>query len=153
MFMGGDCAHHAGEFRPSPSLPLPSTIDPSPLPNLHPKICPGSLFIPIHRLYSPSARNKATDTPATEPFLQPSEGGAHDLTQCRDSVRKMSAFDGKENVLVMIAHDGHMLDVITCFPEGKANEWKAAGWKEKSAWMFLRDFEEAVKEKEEVGRG
>lgn len=65
----------------------------------------------------------------------------------------MGALDGKENVLVMIAHDEHMLDVVTCFPKGKANGWKAEGWKEKGAWMFLGDFEEAVREREEVGRG
>ncbi|KAL8734396.1 MAG: hypothetical protein Q9166_001594 [cf. Caloplaca sp. 2 TL-2023] len=153
ILLGGDCAHHAGEFRPSPSLPLPSTVSPSPLPHIHPTVCPGSLFIPIHRLYSPSARSTATDTPATQSFLLPSADGAHDITQCRDSVRKLSAFDGKENVLVMIAHDAHMSDVVTRFPEGKANGWKAEGWKEKGAWMFLRDFEEAVKEREEVGRG
>ncbi|KAL8925748.1 MAG: hypothetical protein Q9172_002089 [Xanthocarpia lactea] len=153
IFFGGDCAHHGGEFRPSPTLPLPSTITPSPLPHLYPTACPGSLFIPIHRLYDPSARTTATDLPTNQPFFLSTAGGAHDLDQCRDSVRKMSAFDGKENVLVMIAHDAQMLDVVTCFPKGKANQWKAEGWKGKGAWQFLGDFEEAVKEKEEEGRG
>ncbi|KAL8779003.1 MAG: hypothetical protein Q9213_007152 [Squamulea squamosa] len=153
ILLGGDCAHHAGEFRPSPNLPLPSTISPSPLPHLHPNVCPGSLFIPVHRLYNPTARANAIDVPTNQPFLQPCEAGADNITQGRDSVRKMSAFDGKDNVLVMIAHDAHMLDVVTCFPKGKANQWKAEGWKEKGTWKFLGDFEEAVREKEEVGRG
>ena len=65
----------------------------------------------------------------------------------------MSAFDGRDDVLVMIAHDAYMGDVVRCFPDGKANGWKAEGWKEKGTWRFLRDFEEAVGEREEVGRG
>ncbi|CAL8581676.1 hypothetical protein XPA_007363 [Xanthoria parietina] len=153
IFLGGDCAHHGGEFRPSPTLPLPSVISPSPLPRLHPTVCPGSLFIPIHRLYEPSARATATDVPTSQPFFETSATGAHDVEQCQDSVRKMSAFDGRDDVLVIIAHDAHMLDVVTFFPHGTANAWKAEGWKEKGAWKFLGDFEEAVKEREEVGRG
>ncbi|KAL9040354.1 MAG: hypothetical protein Q9180_001959, partial [Flavoplaca navasiana] len=149
----GDTSHHGAEFRPSPSLPLPSTISPSPLPHLHPTICPGSLFIPIHRLYDPSARTTATALPTNQPFFQISASGAHDVRKAQDSVNKMSAFDGRDDVLVMIAHDAHMGDVVTCFPDGKANGWKVKGWKEKGAWRFLRDFEEAVGEREEVGRG
>ncbi|KAL8998546.1 MAG: hypothetical protein Q9169_002386 [Polycauliona sp. 2 TL-2023] len=154
IFLGGDCAHHNGEFRPSPTLPLPTTISPSPLLHLHPNtICPGSLFIPIHRLYDPSARTTATDVPTNQPFFQISPIGAHDVAQCHESVNKMSTFDGRDDVLVMIAHDAHMLDVVTMFPKGKANGWKEEGWKEKGTWKFLKDFEEAVKEREEVGRG
>ena len=153
IFLGGDCAHHGGEFRPSPTLPFPSVISPSPLPRLHPTVCPGSLFIPIHRLYEPSARATATDVPTSQPFFETSATGAHDVEQCQDSVRKMSAFDGRDDVLVIIAHDAHMLDVVTFFPHGTANSWKAEGWKEKGAWKFLGDFEQAVKEREEVGRG
>ncbi|KAL8715637.1 MAG: hypothetical protein Q9225_006368 [Loekoesia sp. 1 TL-2023] len=153
MFLGGDCAHHNGEFRPSRSVPLPSTLSPSPLPHLHPATCPGSLFIPIHRLYNPSNRAHSTDTPTSEPFYLVSANGANDVTQARDSARKMSNFDGREDVLVMIAHDAHMLDVVRCFPEGKANDWKKEGWKEKGMWRFLGDFEAAVGEREEVGRG
>lgn len=151
IFLAGDCAHHGGEFRPSSSLPMPSTISPSPLPHLHPTVCPGSLFIPIHRLYDPDNRVHATDSPISEPFYQISAEGANDVTQARESVRKLSIFDGDENVLVMIAHDRHMLDVVKCFPE-KANGWKEEGWKEKGKWMFLGDFETAVGESEEKER-
>ncbi|KAL9601984.1 MAG: hypothetical protein Q9179_002700 [Wetmoreana sp. 5 TL-2023] len=111
------------------------------------------LFIPVHRLYDPSNRTAATDTPTSQPFLQPSAEGANDVTKARDSVRKMSASDGRDDVLVMIAHDAHMLDVVRCFPDGKANSWKEEGWKAKGAWRFLKDFEEAVKEREKLGRG
>ncbi|KAL9602695.1 MAG: hypothetical protein Q9219_001685 [cf. Caloplaca sp. 3 TL-2023] len=153
IFLGGDCAHHGGEFRPSPSLPLPSTVNPSPLPHLHPATCPGSLFIPVHRLYDPLNRARATDTPTSEPFYQVAAEGADDVDEARASVGKMSAFDGREDVLVMIAHDAHMLDVVRCFPDGTANGWKGEGWKEKGLWRFLRDFETAVAEKEKVGWG
>ncbi|KAL8712618.1 MAG: hypothetical protein Q9220_003149 [cf. Caloplaca sp. 1 TL-2023] len=153
ILLGGDCAHHAGEFRPSPSLPLPSTISPSPLPHLHPNVCPGSLFIPIHRLYDPSNRTSASDTPVSEPFFQCAAGGAHDVQKAQASVNKMASFDGREDVFVVIAHDAHVKDVVTLFPKGKANAWREEGWKEKVRWRFLGDFEEAVKERESVGRG
>lgn len=153
IFLGGDCAHHSGEYRPSPSNPLPSTLSPSPIPHLHPTTCPGSLFIPVHRLYDPANRTNATDTPTSEPFYLIAAAGADDVTQARESVKKLSNFDGREDVFMMIAHDAHVRDIVRCFPEGKANDWKKQGWKEKAMWRFLADFEQAVGEKEEVGRG
>ncbi|KAL8941406.1 MAG: hypothetical protein Q9216_002251 [Gyalolechia sp. 2 TL-2023] len=152
IFLGGDCAHHCGQFRPSASLPLPSTLSPSPLPHLHPTTCPGSLFIPIHRLYDPANRAHATDTPTSDPFYLVSAQGAEDVTEARASIKKLSNFDGREDVLVMIAHDEHMLEIVRCFPEGKANGWKEAGWKEKGMWRFLADLEPAVAEREEPYR-
>ncbi|KAI4190992.1 MAG: hypothetical protein L6R41_000442 [Letrouitia leprolyta] len=153
IFLGGDCAHHGGEYRPSSSNPLPSNLSPSPLPHLHPTTCPGSLFIPIHRLYNPANRAHATDTPTSEPFYLIAASGANDVTQARASVKKMSNFDGHEGIFVMIAHDAHVQDIVRCFPEGKANDWKREGWKEKATWRFLADFEQAVGEREEAGRG
>ena len=57
----------------------------------------------------------------------------------------MCEFDAQENILVMIAHDNTMLDVVDFFPHS-ANDWKSKGWREKGLWKFLRDFHEAVKE-------
>ena len=59
--------------------------------------------------------------------------------------------DGHDNVLVMLAHDDTMLDIVDKFPNGTANEWKKKGWREKGMWRFLGDFAEAVEEKVAAG--
>ncbi|KAL9612333.1 MAG: hypothetical protein Q9167_003066 [Letrouitia subvulpina] len=152
MFLGGDCAHSASEFRPSAGLPLPSTITPSPLVNIHPHVCPGALFIPIHRLYSPANRTSTIDMPTTEPFMIPAKGGAYNVDESRDSAIKMSNFDANEKIFTMIAHDDTLMDIVEYFPTATANQWKEKGWRERGLWKFLRKFEEAVKEAEIKGR-
>ena len=55
--------------------------------------------------------------------------------------------DAHPNILLMLAHDDTMLDVVDKFPNGTANEWMKKGWKEKGLWRFLKDFGEAAEEK------
>lgn len=138
MFLGGDCAHHGGEIRPTPYLPLPPSLDPSPIPRVHAGVCPGSLFASIHRLH-PSERA------STEPFLLPRADAAVDVDAARESITKLGEFDGYENVFTVLAHDDSVLDVVGKFPE-RAYGWKEKGWREKTLWRFLRDFGPAVKE-------
>ena len=145
MFLGGDCAHHGGEFRPTAYLPLPESLSPSPVPRLCSGVCPGALFARVHRLH-PSSDS------STEPFFLVVESAAHDVEAARDSVVKMGEFDAQENVLTMIAHDSTMVDVVGTFPEMKANDWKRKGWREKGMWKFLVDFGEAVEANEEQQR-
>ena len=141
IFLGGDCAHHGGEFRPTQYLPLPESLSPSPMPRRHPGICPGALLADIHRLH-PSASS------STEPFLLVRETAAHDFKAAKESVMKMEEFDAHETVLTMIAHDDTMVNVVGTFPNTSANDWKKKGWREKGMWRFLGDFGEAVETKE-----
>ena len=141
IFLGGDCAHHAGEFRPTQSLPLPEALSPSPMPRRHPGICPGAIFADIHRLHPSSSA-------FTEPFLLVGENAAHDMQAARDSVTKMGEFDAHENILTMIAHDDTMVNVVGTFPKTTANDWKSKGWREKGMWKFLGDLAEAVEMQE-----
>lgn len=160
IFLGGDCAHHGGQFRPTPYLPLPETLSPSPLPRTmhHPgnNVCPGALFADIHRL-RPSSSSSSSSC-FTEPFFLAAESAAHDVAAARDSIAKMAEFDAHENILTILAHDHMMLDVVggATFPGARANGWKGWGWREKGLWRFLGDFGEAVemgvKEEEVVGR-
>ena len=141
IFLGSDCAHHGGEIRPTPYLPLPASLTPSPVPKLHPTVCPGSLFTSIHRLHpSPST--------STEPFMLVGKDASHDVDVARDSVSKMSEFDAHANVLMMIAHDDSMVDVVGTFPHTLANGWKGKGWREEGLWRFLVDYEPAVRARE-----
>lgn len=111
IFLGGDCAHHGAEFRPTPYLPLPNEISPSPIPHAHGgSVCPGFLFASVHRLYpAPEA--------ATEPFFIAGETAARDVEAARVSVGKMSEFDAHGNVFTVVAHDASLLDVVGIFPK------------------------------------
>ncbi len=137
IFLGGDCAHHGAEFRPTQHLPLPKSLSPSPLPRTHPGMCPGSLFANVHRLHPSSSST-------TEPFLLAAENAAHDYQAARDSIEKIGEFDAHENILTMIAHDDTMVNVVGTFPKILANDWKSKGWREKGLWRFLGDLAGAV---------
>ena len=52
---------------------------------------------------------------------------------------RLAEFDASDDLLVAIAHDGGLLDVIDFFPNGMMNEWQAKWWKEKSHWRFWNE--------------
>ena len=124
IFMGGDCAHHGGEFRPTPYLPLPETIKPSPFPHLSSGGCPGALLQKLHPKHS-----------ATEPFYTPSPQISENHDEALRSIRKLEEFDASDNVLMCIAHDFTLPGRVEFYPE-KINVWKEKGYKEKVRWAF-----------------
>jgi len=147
IFLGGDCAHHAGEWRPTEYLPLPDEITPSPLPAISSNSCPGALITPIHRFHHKNVTAPECDADAkTHPFFTVRDEASHNGAEARESVEHMCEFDAHDNILTMIAHDNTMLDVVDFFPKASANKWKQKGWREKVMWQFLRDFHEAVAE-------
>lgn len=137
IFMGGDIAHHGGEFRPSVYRPLPSLLPDFPLfvPSFSSAVmppCPGELLATIHCAQS-----------ATEPFY--TSNCAEDQDKATESIRRMMEFDARDTVFVVLAHDATLLSVIDCYP-ATANDWYAKEWAKKSRWLFLNDFEDDVKE-------
>ena len=132
MFLGGDIAHHGGEFRPTQYLPLPDSISPNPLEAPFAKSsapCPGEIFQAIHPTKS-----------RTEPFFKP-EGSVHaDDKEANRSIDKMTEFDAYEDVFSVIAHDETLFDIVDFYPK-VANEWKAKGWEREGRWRFLRSFD------------
>jgi glyoxylase-like metal-dependent hydrolase (beta-lactamase superfamily II) len=130
IFMGGDIAHTQAIFRPSPRLPLPETI---PDPNQPPftSTISSSPYTQLHPSYGASDSTLARSTP----FGNVPEA-EHDPAMLQISVNKLVEFDGEEDILVVLAHDASLLDVVDLYPEG-ANEWKKKGWKEQGHWRFL----------------
>lgn len=126
ILLGGDCCHHAGQFRPSQSCPLPDQT----IPTLrkHASPCPGSIFQLIHPKKS-----------SNSPFYELKEVGTHDMVAANESRAKLMDFDASDDVLVLIAHDNDIKDIVDFYP-GTLNEWKAKGWKEKLKWAFLDEF-------------
>lgn len=56
---------------------------------------------------------------------------------------KAQKVDAQENIWLVCAHDATISRVIDFFPTA-ANNWKAKGWRMKTLWSFLDDFNGAV---------
>lgn len=148
ILMGGDFSHHGGEFRPSPYLPLPSSISPHPFPNRRSlgQACPGEIFEQIHpasRATADQKHDKPSDAWRTEPFYRPGKGLTHNIEDCIGTIKKVQETDGHDHIFVVFAHDDTLLDVVGFFPE-TANDWRNKGWAKDSKWAFLKDFQKAV---------
>ena len=134
MFLGGDACHHAGQFRPTEYLPLPSH-----LPNqLHPSatkpLCPCSIFEQVHPKHS---RTEPFYTIAVSPTGQTL---ATNLGEALESIKHLEEFDANDDVFTVIGHDHSLLGVVDFFPK-TANAWKEKEWADKTRWEFLKDFE------------
>jgi glyoxylase-like metal-dependent hydrolase (beta-lactamase superfamily II) len=135
IFLGGDACHHMGELRPSAYLPLPAAISPHPFASSLPP-CPGAMFEPLLR----------GDRDRRRPIYEAarSEGTVHhDVDETLRTVGKMQEADAREDVLILLAHDEHILDVVDFFPK-TANAFVEKGWVGKSRWRFLKDFSVAI---------
>lgn len=136
IIMGGDIAHHGGEFRPTQWLPLPENIEPNPTVAPYTKnapVCPGSMFEAVH-----------PEKSSTKPFTQPNGPIHDDKVKSVESLAKFQEFDAQDNVLAMIAHDSTLYDIVDFYPK-PANGWRQEGWKEQGRWRFLNDFDTSGK--------
>ncbi|KAK5096217.1 hypothetical protein LTR70_003146 [Exophiala xenobiotica] len=151
VFLGGDCAHHCGEFRPSPYEPLPQQVSfrsstysfeniistpqsprsPTTFRTRKPVLCAGEFVAQcVHPRQSP-----------TEPFYQtPREPVVHNYIDADDSVQKLQAFDAHDDVLVCISHDSTLMNVLPFYPN-TINQWHRKRYKQRLKWEFLNDFD------------
>ncbi|KAG0649914.1 Cytochrome P450 monooxygenase [Hyphodiscus hymeniophilus] len=138
IFMGGDSCHHGGEFRPSQYLPFPSSFFPNPLDTKSSTPCPGAMF-----------EDLLPDGDKTRPFyeiakLDDGSGVAHNVHEAQATIGKVMEADARDEVLVVMAHDDSLLEVMDFFPK-YANDFTQKEWVEKGRWLFLKDFAGAVK--------
>ncbi|KAJ0165320.1 hypothetical protein CTA2_11632 [Colletotrichum tanaceti] len=144
VFLGGDICHFAGVFRPTADTPLPEGIPASAITRrsdwFSKAACPCSYFTPHH----PNAKDE--DSARTSPWYELPRSGKHpvytDIDLAADSVSKMRELDIKDNIMVCIAHDASLLDVLPVFnrdPSRDINAWKREGWKETTYWSWLNE--------------
>jgi len=141
ILLGGDAAHHCGEFRPTPLLPLPESISPSPFESLKSlSSCPCSIFEPIHPLADPKSAF------GTTPFYEPAPPMVEDAVASRATLEALEALDACPNVFVIIAHDSSLLDVLEFYPKAELTGWDGGerNPKEIGRWRFLKDFGKQV---------
>lgn len=141
VFMAGDASHHAGEYRPTEYLPLPKEI---------------TLSDPKDQISKPSGSDFQgihPDGSATKPFYNVTASFAHDKALADWTIDGMAEFDCQDNVLLLTAHDEHVIEQGTrleLFP-ASMNNWHEKGLGSEIKWLFLRDFEEAVNAKRKGG--
>lgn len=141
IFMGGDAAHHCGEIRPNEYRPLPRNIKLDPNPARFPCPCPGELLQEyVHPEHS-------VDTY----FYKAADGFNEDAKVADWTVDGVSEFDADDRVLVAIAHDASLLDVVNFFPK-PANDWKKLGWGVQGRWRFLADFARGLDQAKKDGK-
>ncbi|KAF4126617.1 Glyoxylase or a related metal-dependent hydrolase, beta-lactamase superfamily II [Geosmithia morbida] len=133
ILMGADTTHHAGEMRPSASLPIPDTVDYGLDDDEQGAARPrGCCFRQIN-----VRRGRGGDEPFFDAVL------ADDLDAAAGSIRSAQWADAQENVFYIAAHDMTVEGVVDLFPQ-TMNDWKSKGWKEVTMWRFLRDLEAAT---------
>lgn len=137
IFMGGDAAHHGGEFRPTEYLPIPKELDPSPLKRRG-GVCPGHLLEEVH-----------AHGVADKPFYYVTKSFAYDKKLADWTLDGLGEFDCHDNILALMAHDNDTVDPpqLDFYPDS-ANDWHQKGTAKKLKWLFLGAYEGAVEAKQ-----
>lgn len=135
VFLGGDICHFGGSFRPTQYTTLPAELSASEIGDIrsHAKMFACSIFTELH---------PEPDNARKSPFYKPcsnSDSWYVDPAQARQSIEHLKAVDADNRVLVLIAHDPSLTDVLPFFPNGTINNWYDAGWKALLRWRFLNE--------------
>lgn len=143
VHMCGDSAHHCGEIRPTVYMPLPEGIEPSPVPHLHPTICPGGLFSGILRKGSKEDHILELMDPGAGSYKHQKYALIYDDKKLKETVREVEGFDANEDVFTVLAHDWTLKGIMDEWPMS-LNGWSEKGWKKEARWKFLEDFQGAI---------
>jgi glyoxylase-like metal-dependent hydrolase (beta-lactamase superfamily II) len=129
LLLGGDACHSIAQLRPNQFRSLPDTMPASILGSTPPPEQCSCAH--MSRLARHTKHGSLYD-------LAP--GMHEDLTKAEETVEMLKAFDGRDDVMIAIAHDATLLDVLDLFPQD-VNGWKARGWADQARWLFLKELE------------
>ena len=134
MVLGGDITHFSGAFRPTQYKPMPSSFDENTKFAAHvPSPCSCHVFTACH----PDPENART-----KPFYHASSAPGSwyvDPPLAQKSITSLYDLDANPNIMVAIAHDPSLGEVLPLFPSATINDWKEKGYKEKTTWRFLNE--------------
>ncbi|KAK8145895.1 hypothetical protein G3M48_003843 [Beauveria asiatica] len=131
--------------RPTEYVPMPDTIPPGTLDPYFPPVCPCSTFTALHPKAGTSDHAKPLSEARSQPFYDVTRDpqGIYELADvAQDSVDKVKALDAQDNVLICLAHDGALVDILPLYNKDASadiNDWKDRGYKEKTRWGFLNE--------------
>ncbi|ERF68650.1 hypothetical protein EPUS_09475 [Endocarpon pusillum Z07020] len=129
VLLGGDACHTIAQLRPNRFRPLPNYVPASTLGRTPPP-----------ERCSCAHMSRLVQQAKGGSFYDLAPGMQEDLKRAEETIEKLKAFDGRDDVMVVIAHDASWLDVLDFFPQN-INDWKAAGWAVQGRWLFLRELE------------
>lgn len=130
--LGGDACHNVAQLRPNQFRPLPDNILASMLGRTPPPEQGGYAQIP-----------RPVRTAKESSFYGLALGMQEDLKEAEQTVEKLTAFDGRDDVMIVIAHDATLLNVLEFFPQD-INDWKARDWAAQGRWLFLKGMERVM---------
>jgi glyoxylase-like metal-dependent hydrolase (beta-lactamase superfamily II) len=140
VLLGADACHFAGALRPSNYIPLPETLDAAASgldPGYFKNPCPCEIFGTCH----PGEREEKRTSPYYTASRAP--GSAYiDPDVANESIQGLKEFDACENVLICLAHDPGLFEVLPLLNDGRENDingWKEKGYKEILRWRFLNE--------------
>jgi glyoxylase-like metal-dependent hydrolase (beta-lactamase superfamily II) len=131
VLLGGDVCHSVAQLRPSVFRPLPDDVPASVLGAVAPPERCGCAWLRDLQREGDGA------------FYGLAPGIQEDVEKARETIEKLKAFDGRDDVLIVIAHDSTLLDVMDFFPKDM-NGWKAKDWADRGRWLFLRELGKAA---------
>lgn len=133
LFLGGDAAHHCGEFRPSTYQPLPENVNLS-IEDRQVPFCPCAWYDDLQ-----TSRNRDPKGPLWQPAF------GHNMDEVLTTIAHMQEYDGNDNIFVILAHDSALRrENVPSFPE-MVNDWKVRGLGQKLRWSWIGEIVEATK--------
>lgn len=122
LLLAGDVCHSVSQLRPN-------------LYRQHPGMLPARM---LGRTLPPEDYNcnRLADHTSSIHGLAP--GMQEDLEQAQETLERLSIFDGRDDVMVILAHDSSLLEILEFFPH-TLNDWKVKGWADQSRWLFLKE--------------
>jgi glyoxylase-like metal-dependent hydrolase (beta-lactamase superfamily II) len=126
LLLGGDACHSIAQLRPNSFRPLPETVSEDSIGRLR------SEESSCNHTSSACHRSREQSIYNLAPAM------AEDLKMAEETVEKFKAFDGRDDVMIILAHDATLLDSLEFFPESIA-DWKAKDKATQGRWLFLKD--------------
>ncbi|KAF4970045.1 hypothetical protein FSARC_2862 [Fusarium sarcochroum] len=133
VFLGGDICHFGGAFRPTEKTPMPTefTREEVALPPSAPEMVSCAQYLSCH-----PNQTKGNSTPYYQPCSH-EDSWYVNPPEARRSVGVLMSLDASDKVLVLIAHDPSIMEVLPLFPTASLNNWYHLGWKKLLRWRFL----------------
>ncbi|KAJ6466559.1 hypothetical protein C8R47DRAFT_1234808 [Mycena vitilis] len=130
ILLQADACHHPGILRPTAKLhrhfPCPGDI-----------LAATRLSVSAAHFPPPNGVGQFDLLARSVPMLDIADNGNFEEPPvARASIAKMADFDANEDVFVVLAHDGSLVDVVGPFP-ASLDTWQTKDWKSRVTWAFL----------------
>ncbi|KAF2021157.1 metallo-beta-lactamase superfamily protein [Aaosphaeria arxii CBS 175.79] len=145
VFLGGDCCHFPGTFRPTFASPMPEIIPDRQLDESFPRPCPCSLFTTLNPFATNVSQTNEERDARRMPFYKVTrlKDSAYICPEvAENSIRSLEELDADPNIFILLAHDSALFGVLPLLnfaPNEDISDWKSKGYKDNTFWGFLNE--------------